>query len=534
MYLKIKSESQMKYNKIQFYFLILLFSALALFPDPIFAQKASKQQVLLNKSKELIYSDPDEALKIGLHLLKNSGSTDEKGKINILISKIYSVKGDYNNALHYLFQADSDASLTAMDVIEIHVLKSGILRNLYLDAPSKKYLEMASAEALLMENEKEKAFIAASITLEKTMLPLDRQNYKEALKFVQEGETAFAQEIKNNQDLDLWFAIAKGRIYGGLNDYVKGSFYFSKALELLDKSNVKNSYAEVYVLTGLATIDFHKKDHRNAIAMLLKALNTAQRLGNLYLARMLNKQLAINYIALNDSSNYKLYNSILLKTQSEVDDIEEESVNTAYNLIAKEYEDGSAAKRSKYGMLLAVVLFLFVAVITACCIVWVRFQWKKKRLKEIINYLEVTRNNLIIRFTEKKEISKKVFIPQETEQVLLTKLKRFENSKRFTNNDMSLAVLAGQFETNTKYLSEVINKHYNVNFNTYINKLRINYIVEKLKSDANFMNYKISYLAETCGFSSHSSFATVFKSITGIAPITFIELLKDEKETVNS
>ncbi len=99
---------------------------------------------------------------------------------------------------------------------------------------------------------------------------------------------------------------------------------------------------------------------------------------------------------------------------------------------------------------------------------------------------------------------------------------------------MSLAVLAGQFETNTKYLSEVINKHYNVNFNTYINKLRIGFIVEKLKSDSNFMNYKISYLAETCGFSSHSSFATVFKSITGIAPITFIELLKDEKEAIHS
>jgi AraC-like DNA-binding protein len=95
---------------------------------------------------------------------------------------------------------------------------------------------------------------------------------------------------------------------------------------------------------------------------------------------------------------------------------------------------------------------------------------------------------------------------------------------------MSLAVLAGQLDTNTKYLSEIINKHYNVNFNGYINKLRINFIVNKLKSDPNFMNYKISYLAETCGFSSHSTFATIFKSITGITPITFIELLKKEKE----
>ena len=48
----------------------------------------------------------------------------------------------------------------------------------------------------------------------------------------------------------------------------------------------------------------------------------------------------------------------------------------------------------------------------------------------------------------------------------------------------------------------------------------------------NFINYKISYLAENCGFSSHSSFATVFKSITGISPVKFIELLNQELSPV--
>ena len=104
----------------------------------------------------------------------------------------------------------------------------------------------------------------------------------------------------------------------------------------------------------------------------------------------------------------------------------------------------------------------------------------------------------------------------------------FETTKKFKNKEISLAVLAGQFETNTKYLSEIINRHYHINFNTYINTLRINYIVEKLKNEPNFCNYKISYLAEICGFSSHSSFATVFKSIIGISPIKFIDLLKNE------
>jgi YesN/AraC family two-component response regulator len=111
----------------------------------------------------------------------------------------------------------------------------------------------------------------------------------------------------------------------------------------------------------------------------------------------------------------------------------------------------------------------------------------------------------------------------------LQKLKRFENSKKFLSKDISLAVLAGQFDTNTKYLSEIINSHYQINFNSYINNLRINYIIEKLKTDPNYKNYKISYLAESSGFSSHSSFATVFKSITGISPVKFIDFLMNEK-----
>ena len=44
------------------------------------------------------------------------------------------------------------------------------------------------------------------------------------------------------------------------------------------------------------------------------------------------------------------------------------------------------------------------------------------------------------------------------------------------------------------------------------------------------INYKISYLAEECGFSSHSSFATVFKSIVGMSPVTLIKLIKEERK----
>lgn len=117
-------------------------------------------------------------------------------------------------------------------------------------------------------------------------------------------------------------------------------------------------------------------------------------------------------------------------------------------------------------------------------------------------------------------------IPLSVEEVILQKLEKFENSHRFTNQKLSISTLTVQLKTNTTYLSEIINKHKGKNFNTYINELRINYICELILQNPEYLNYKISYLAEVCGFKSHSVFAMVFKNITGISPSTFLKQAK--------
>ncbi|UUC44316.1 helix-turn-helix domain-containing protein [Flavobacterium cerinum] len=525
----------MKYNKVQSYCLLLFIFTWIVSSDTVMAQAVSKQQLLFNESEELVYSKPDEALKVAQHLLKNAGSGKENAKINLLLAKIYEAKGDYNNALTYLYEANKGvADLSERDAVEVSVTQSGILRALYFDNQSLNYFKEARHRADKIKDPATKGYALGLLQLEKTMMNLERENYKAALQNLNRDNFIFKdQSRKDEEELALWIAIAKARIYSSTNEYTKAEGHFSAILKRLDTMKVKNNYIEVFALSGMASVYFHKKEHSDAIRLLLKALQKSQPFENLYFAEILNKQIAINYLALNDTANYKFYNTNFLKANAEVEKIEQESVNTAYNLITQEYENQYLSRKQNYITLFYTALGLTFAIIVIGGLFWFKFHSKKKRLREIISYLEVTRNNLIIGFTEKKEVTKKSTIPQETEQALLAKLKRFENSTKFTSNDMSLAVLAGQFETNTKYLSEIINKHYDMNFNTYINKLRINYIVEKLKSDPNFRNYKISYLAENSGFSSHSSFATVFKSITGIAPITFIELLKNEMEVTN-
>ncbi|WP_407510556.1 helix-turn-helix domain-containing protein [Elizabethkingia anophelis] len=80
--------------------------------------------------------------------------------------------------------------------------------------------------------------------------------------------------------------------------------------------------------------------------------------------------------------------------------------------------------------------------------------------------------------------------------------------------------------TNPKYLSQIINLHKEQNFNGYINKLRINYIPHKLYNNLRYREYKISYLAEECSYTSPQVFIRAFKKETGMTPSYFIANLK--------
>ncbi|MFP7654268.1 helix-turn-helix domain-containing protein [Chryseobacterium proteolyticum] len=94
------------------------------------------------------------------------------------------------------------------------------------------------------------------------------------------------------------------------------------------------------------------------------------------------------------------------------------------------------------------------------------------------------------------------------------------------DSNISIQALAKKLDSNSKYISDVINTYKNKNFTAYINEMRINYIKEKLNEEKVYRSYKIKYLAEESGFSSHSVFSSVFKSIEGVSPAQYIQLLK--------
>lgn len=90
----------------------------------------------------------------------------------------------------------------------------------------------------------------------------------------------------------------------------------------------------------------------------------------------------------------------------------------------------------------------------------------------------------------------------------------------FKDNELTLGSLAQRLNTNTTYLSRIINEYYGQNFSLFISTLRIN-AAQKMLSDSRFDQFTIEGVAREVGFNSKSSFNTAFKSTTGLTPSAY-------------
>jgi len=110
-------------------------------------------------------------------------------------------------------------------------------------------------------------------------------------------------------------------------------------------------------------------------------------------------------------------------------------------------------------------------------------------------------------------------------KILIDKIEQFEKTNSFLNKNITLDSLAKEFDTNRDYLSKLVNELKGKNFSQYLNELRINYIVEELKSNEKIRKHTIAAIADDIGYNNAESFTNAFKKITGTLPSYYIKAL---------
>ena len=97
------------------------------------------------------------------------------------------------------------------------------------------------------------------------------------------------------------------------------------------------------------------------------------------------------------------------------------------------------------------------------------------------------------------------------------------NEKVFTQSDLTIDHLAQRLETNSKYISQIINEFYQQNYYNYINSYRVNE-AKLLLTNPDTDKYSILGISAMAGFASKSTFNTAFRKFTGITPSEFRDL----------
>lgn len=99
---------------------------------------------------------------------------------------------------------------------------------------------------------------------------------------------------------------------------------------------------------------------------------------------------------------------------------------------------------------------------------------------------------------------------------------KLEAEELYLNPNLSLKSLSDLLDTNTKYLSQVVNHCSGQNFQQFINEYRIER-VKQLLCEGVHTYLTLFGVAQQCGFKNKSTFYKVFKDLTGSTPKDFIE-----------
>ncbi|WP_040559303.1 AraC family transcriptional regulator [Kordia algicida OT-1] len=182
--------------------------------------------------------------------------------------------------------------------------------------------------------------------------------------------------------------------------------------------------------------------------------------------------------------------------------------------------------RSNFGLGISLVFISIIAIF----LIYYYEQQKKYKRKFIETINKSKKENEEKERKEKSEVDKKdLGISKEIINEILQKLNEFEANNIFLKSDITVASLAKDFNTNTTYLSKIINVNRGKNFSSYLKELRVNYAIEQLQNNSQFRKYSVKAIAYEIGFNNVDYFSKAFYKITGIQPSYFIKQLEKQE-----
>ena len=505
-----------------------------------FAKKLYFDSIYKKTIGELLQSDPEGALENVDLLLSISKDNKEKLKALFLKADLLRRYGLKNEAISIFLKADSIAKIEN-DYIAL-TRANGLLATTYrevnLQQTGEKHINKAIQSSKKIKNKRYRIKFQENLLEESAYIKLADKKYNEVIEIMRNANKLLLKV--NNTITNIPFGLASNNAliaesHLGLKNTDSAFFYFSIAKEQLSKSHLANSPFKGYIYKGEGLTYQEIKAYNDAENYFLKAKTIADESNFFDLKKDVYNSMRNLYKEIDDQEKYVVINEQYLKL------VNDEQVSR--ELIADKLIEGLYLKESKSNnkqrqkslIIYTLITFLIIAIIILS---WFIYR-KKNNQKKFQTFLEekyrpTVKVKPIPLELKEVEKEKRSYMSKEKEKSIIESLAKIEETAFYLDEDISLSALSTKIGINQRYLTYVIKKNKHTDFATYTDKLRINHIVDLIKTDPKFSQYKISYLDESCGFSSHSRFSVNFKKITGSTPSAFIAYVKKENEKKTS
>lgn len=534
----------------------VLFLLLSCINTAAYTQNPQTFDSIYNKTaKEIAHKDLKRALVAADSLYRTAEKPLYQIRSLILIARIYQQKEDLEKSVEYSLKAEKLAAETKDYAWQARAngLLSGQYRMMELYNRAKMYSEKALALIPKISDPEKANNTAGLMQQELAFCNMDEENYRQAIFHLQKAAINFQRLTDSKDYLIMTNERLLGQNYLNLKSYDTALVHYQKALNL--SSGYPVHYITGMIHKGLAETFLTIGNLRDAKKHLDQAEKIADESQYLQLKDAVYTISREYYTAVNDRDKLAL-------TREKKDSVVSELLDKRANLLdhsfaqMEEKEIKNKAESQRKTGTIFLLCFLLCGTVTGFIVYTKkRRRTEQVRFKAILKQLEAKEKE-DIKKTEKEVVNPnvqeqreavpvatalvldakqpnsendvRIVMSAETEQKLLSGLNEFEKAHLYLDKNLSLTSLASNLATNSKYLSYIIKTHKQADYSTYVNELRVDYIIEKLKNNPEWRQYKISVLAETAGFTSHSQFAAVFKMLKGLSPSAYIRYLAAE------
>lgn len=236
--------------------------------------------------------------------------------------------------------------------------------------------------------------------------------------------------------------------------------------------------------------------------------------------------LSLNYENSSDNANAYKFAKLSLSEigKKQIKDISGNNFLGRYEQLEIKSISEETIKENKKNTFLFIVITLLISTFFILYLAYNYYKRKKKFFTEFQRDMKERGVFPIETFTIEKS-KKSTVVEDKVVNRILSNLDLLESKKVFLSKNFKLTSMAKQLNTNTAYLSKILNEYKGISFSEYVNDLRINYVLKELEQNTIFRKYTIQTISEEIGYKSPTTFIKAFKSRTEMTPSQYIKKL---------